>query len=203
MHRKSSTYAGIRSSGSTVPASSRAELGVQPIHGVSGEMSGHRLEPDDAGAVGTTFHDVVVRGFPMATATRCELEQVAVQLQHDVGRQSDVLGVAVNHAQDLAVARDLLLGAIRWRGAMGNEVPDALQRRDDSLDAVRRLGALDDGVLAQRLENLGGLLFEESLFAAVLADEPDALDQPLVDGLPVEHAVLERFRHELDHIIGS
>ena len=49
----------------------------------------------------------------------------------------------------------------------------------------------------------GGLLFEERLFAAVLADETDALDQPLVDGLSVEHAVLERFRHELDHIIGS
>jgi hypothetical protein len=50
---------------------------------------------------------------------------------------------------------------------------------------------------------LPGLLFEESLFAAVLADEAGALNQPLVDGLSVEHAVLERFRHELDHMIGS
>ncbi len=72
----------------------------------------------------------------MATATRRELEQVAVQLQHDVGRQSDVLGMAVNRAQDLAVARDLLLGTIRWRGAVRDEFPDALQRRDDALDAV-------------------------------------------------------------------
>src|ERR1700704_5182945 len=160
-------------------------------------MSGHRLEPDDARAVRTTFHDVVVGGLPMATATRCELEQVPVQLQHDVGRQSDGLGMAVNRAQDLAVARDLLLRAIRWRGAVRDELPDALQRRDDSLDAVGRLGALDNRVLAQRLENLGGLLFEESLFAAVLADEADALEQPLVDGLSVEHAVLERLRHEL------
>jgi len=53
------------------------------------------------------------------------------------------------------------------------------------------------------LLNLQGLLFEESLFAAVLADEAHALDQTLVDGLPVERAVLERFRHELDHIICS
>jgi hypothetical protein len=49
----------------------------------------------------------------------------------------------------------------------------------------------------------GGLLFEESLFAAVLADEADALEQPLVDGLSVEHAVLEGFRYKLDHVIGS
>ena len=111
--------------------------------------------------------------------------------------------MAVNRAQDLAVARDLLLRAIRWRGAVCDKVPDALQRRDDSLDTVRRLGALDDGVLAQRLENLWGLLFELGLFAAILADEARALDQPLVDGLTVEHAVLERFRHKLDHIIGS
>jgi hypothetical protein len=61
----------------------------------------------------------------------------AVQLQHNVGRQSDVLGVAVNHAQDLAVARNLLLGTIRWRGAVGDKVPDTLQWRDDALDAVR------------------------------------------------------------------
>src|SRR5471030_2518268 len=181
----------------------RSELGVQPLHGVSGEMSGHWLEPYDARAIGTTFGDVVVSRFPMASATRRELEQVAVQLQHDAGRQPDVLGVAVNRAQDLTVARDLLLGTIRWRGAVRDEFPDALQRRDDSLDAVRRLRALDDGVLAQRLENLRGLLFKESLFAAVLADEAHALEQPLVDGLPVQHAVLERLRHELDHNIGS
>ena len=72
----------------------------------------------------------------MATTTRRELEQVAVQLQHDVGRQPDILGVAVNRVQDLTVTRDLLLGAIRWRGAVRDEFPDALQRRDDSLDAV-------------------------------------------------------------------
>ena len=77
------------------------------------------------------------------------------------------------------------------------------RRCDDALDAIGRLGALDDGVLAQRLEHLGGLLFEESLFAAVLADEAHALDEALVDGLPVERAVLERSRHQLDHIIGS
>ena len=92
-------------------------------------------------------------------------------MQHDLRRQSDVLGVAVNRAQDLAVARDLLLGTIRGRGTVRDELPDALQRRDDALDAVGGLSALDNGVLAQRLENLGGLLFEESLFAAVLADE--------------------------------
>ena len=124
-------------------------------------------------------------------------------MQHDVGRQSDVLGVTVNRAQDLAVARNLLLGTIRWRGSVRDEFPDARQRRDDSLDAVGGLGALDDGVLAQRLENLRGLLIEQGLFAAVLADEAHTLDQPLVDGLPVERAVLERFRHELDRIIGS
>ena len=111
--------------------------------------------------------------------------------------------MAVNRAQDLAVARDLLLRAIRWRGSVRDELPDALQGCDDALDAIGRLGALDNGVLAQRLENLRGLLFEESLFAAVLADEADALEQPLVDGLSVKHAVLEGFRHELDHIIGS
>lgn len=61
-----------------------------------------------------------------------------MQLQHDIGRQSDVLGVAVNRAQDLAVARDLLLGTIHWRGAVRDEFPDALQRRDDALDAVGR-----------------------------------------------------------------
>ena len=97
----------------------------------------HRLEANHGRAVRSAFDDVVVRGFPTATTTGRELEQVAVQLQHDVGRQSDVLGMAVNRAQDLAVARDLLLRAIRWRGVVRDEVSDALQRRDDSLDAVR------------------------------------------------------------------
>ena len=44
--------------------------------------------------------------------------------------------MAVNRAQDLAVARDLLLRAIRWRCAVCDEIPDTLKGRDDSLDAV-------------------------------------------------------------------
>jgi hypothetical protein len=55
-----------------------------------------------------------------------------VQLPHDVGRQPDVHGVAVNRAQDFAVAGDFLLGTARWRGAVRDEVPDALSRRDDA-----------------------------------------------------------------------
>ena len=109
--------------------------------------------------------------------------------------------MAVNRAQDLAVARDLLLGTIRWRGAVRDELPDALQRRDDALDAVGGRGALDNGVRAQRVENLSGLLLEEGLFAAVFAEESDALNESLVDGLLTEYAIFEGFRHELDQII--
>ena len=68
---------------------------------------------------------------------------------------------------------------------------------------------LDDSVLwmtafsRSASRTWGDCCLKQGLFAAVLADEAHALDQALVDGLPVERAVLERFRHELDHIIGS
>ena len=67
---------------------------------------------------------------------------------HHTDRERHVLVGFVDERQRVTVARDLLLRAIRWLGAVRDEVPDALQRRDDALDAVGRLGALDDGVLA-------------------------------------------------------
>jgi len=151
----------------------RAESGVEPLHRIRREVSRYRREAHHACAVRAMFRDVVVRRFPPATTTGRELEQITVQLQHDPRRQPDVLGMAVNRAQDLSIARDLLLGTIRRRGAARDEVPDALKGRDDPLNPIGRFGAVDDGVLAQGLEHLRRLLFEERLLAAVLADEPD------------------------------
>ena len=181
----------------------RLELPVQSRHRLGGEVRRDRPEPHDRPAVCAGLRDVVVRGFPSPAAAGDELKQVAVELQHDVRRKPDVVGVRVDRAEHLAIARDLLLRAVRWTGAAGDEGADPIRWRNHPLDPIGGLGALDDRVRPQRLQDLRGLLFEQRLFPAILADEPDAPHQPLIDGLPAEPVFVEGFRHELDHNITS
>ena len=65
------------------------------------------------------------------------------------------------------------------------------------------LGALNHCVLTERLKHLRGLLLEQRLFAAVLPDEPHALQQALAESLPGQEAVFQGVRHELDHNTAS
>ncbi len=74
----------------------------------------------------------------------------------------------MDELQGVAVAGDLLLGAVAGRGRLQDDGLDAPRRRDDTLDAVRGLARLDDRRLAQDLELLGDLGDEEILPAACL-----------------------------------
>jgi len=61
----------------------------------------------------------------------------------------------VDGVQDVAVSRDLLFGAVRWLGSLRNQIADPLRGCHHALDAVRRLGALNEGALAECLKHLG------------------------------------------------
>jgi len=70
-----------------------------------------------------------------------------------------------------------------------------------AFNPVRRLSALNERVFTEGLKDLRRLLFEQRLFAPVLPNQPDALEQAVIDELSSKTAVLEGIRHELDHII--
>ena len=55
-----------------------SEFRVEPSHRVGGEMRRDWLEAYDRGAVRPGFRDVVVNGFPTATAAGRELKQIPV-----------------------------------------------------------------------------------------------------------------------------
>ncbi len=113
-----------------------------------------------------------------------ELEQVAMQLQDEIRRRRHLGEVRMNGVQNLPVARNLLFGAVRRLGSLGNEIADPLRRRDDALDAVRGLSAVDDGAVAEGLEQLGRLLLEQRFLPAILADQANALEQSKAEFLP-------------------
>ena len=148
-------------------------------------MRSKRLESDDRRSVRWRFRDVVVGRLPLSATTRNELEEIAVELQHEVRRERHVGEIRVDGAQDIAIAGDLLFGAVHGLGAFCDEIADALWRCDDTFDSVRGLGALNHRVFAQRLKHLGRLLLEQRLFATVLPDEPHALQQALTESLSV------------------
>src|SRR5262249_12276012 len=148
---------------------------MQARHRIRRQMRGERLESDDRRSVRSRFGDVVVRRLPSSTASGDELEEIAVQLQHEIRRERHVREVRVDGVQDIAITGDLLFGAVCRLCPFGNEVADALRRRHDAFDSIRRLGALNDSALPERLEYLRRLLLEEGLFTAVLPDEPYAL----------------------------
>jgi hypothetical protein len=90
----------------------------------------------------------------------------------------------VNGVEDLSVAGDLLFGAVRRLGSLGYEIADPLRRRDNALDTVGRLGAVNDSAVAEGLEQLRRLLLEQLFLPAILADEADALEQAKAQLLP-------------------
>lgn len=151
---------------------------VEPRHGIGRQMRGQGLEEHDGRPVRSGFGNVDVCGLPPAAATRNELKEITMQLQHDVRGQRHVCIVGVDGVQNLARASNLLLRAVRRLGAISHEVSNALPRRDNAFNPVRGLRALNERVLGEGLEYLGGLLLEQSLLAAVFADQPDALNQP-------------------------
>jgi hypothetical protein len=89
----------------------------------------------------------------------------------------------VDGVQDIAVSSDLLLETVHRFGAPGHEIANTLPRSHHALDPVRGLSAVNDGALAKRLKHLGRLLLEQRLFAAIFADEPDALQEALTENL--------------------
>ena len=95
-----------------------------------------------------------------------------MELQDDVRRELHVLVRLVDEGQGVAVAGDLLLGAVAGRAASGR-APRPVRRGDDTLDAVRRFARLDDRRLAEDLELFRDLGDEEILPAARLSEPLD------------------------------
>ncbi len=98
----------------------------------------------------------------------------------------------MNILQHVAVAGDLLLGAIPGLRAAGDDVRDAVMGGEDAFDAVRGFGALDLRGMLERLEDLGGLLGVKLLAALVFAKLADGLEQALGEGLAFNDAIDER-----------
>jgi hypothetical protein len=124
-----------------------------------------------------------------------------MHLQHHIRRQRHRRVIAVNGVQRLAIASDLLLRAVRGLRAIDHQVANARARGHYAFNPVRRLSALNERVFTEGLKDLRRLLFEQRLFAPVLPNQPDALEQAVIDELSSKTAVLEGIRHELDHII--
>ena len=89
-----------------------------------------------------------------------------MELLDDGRAEGDVARTLVYDVEHGAVAGDLGLGAVARRGLLGDEGLDALARRDDTLDRVRSLGALDARHVDQGLEDLRPLHPEGVLAAA-------------------------------------
>ena len=119
---------------------------------------------------GVPLDDLVVGGLPDPALGGQVAEEHRVELQHDVRGERHVLVRLVDELQGVAVAGDLLLGAVAGRGRLQDDGLDPPRRGDDALDAVRGLARLDDGGLAQDLELLGDLGDEEVLPAARLTE---------------------------------
>jgi hypothetical protein len=96
--------------------------------------------------------------------------------------------VRVDRLEHVAVTGDLLLRPILGDGLLGHQRLDPPPRGRDPLDPVRRLGALDDRDLPQRLEDLRRLPLEEVFLAPVLADGSNCLQHPLLDRQPFEES---------------
>ena len=77
-----------------------------------------------------------------------------MQLKHEIRRELHAREIRVDCIQNVTVSRDLLFGAVRRFGALGNQIADPLRRGHDALDAVRGLSAMNDGVLPKCLEHL-------------------------------------------------
>ena len=96
-----------------------------------------------------------------------------MELQHDVGRECHVLVRLVDELKGVAVAGDLLLGAVAGRGHLQDNGLDPSRCGDDALDAVRGLARFDDRRPAENLELFRDLGDEEILPAARLTEPLD------------------------------
>ena len=90
----------------------------------------------------------------------------AVELLDHGRAERDLRGALVNQVEHRAVAGDLGLGAVLRRGLLRDERLDALARRDDLLDRVGSLGALDPSDVDQGLQELRALHPERVLAPA-------------------------------------
>jgi len=114
-----------------------------------------------------------------------------VHLEDEGGGEWDFYGIDVNILEDVAVAGDLLLGAVSGLGAAGYDLCDAIMGGEDALDAVGGFGALDLGGVLEGFEDLGGLLGIELLAALVLAELANGLEEALGERLTLDEAVQE------------
>jgi hypothetical protein len=167
---------------------------VQLTHRLIHQMRRKGLKPNQLRSVGMALHDRVRSVLPRAAAGRGVLEEIAMQLQHDVRRQTYPFLIRVDGGQDVAVAGDLLFRTIARCRLFGHQITDSLCRRDNPFDAVGRLGALDHRCLAKRFQRLRHLLSIQFLLPAILADEPDRPNQRVRVRKPRIEAIVER-RH--------
>ena len=84
-------------------------------------MRRHRVKAQALRAVGQALHDVVVRTFELPAFLRHVAVEHVVQLLDDAHGQRHVRGAFVDECQSITVARDFLLGAVLWRGAVQNQ----------------------------------------------------------------------------------
>ncbi len=88
------------------------EEGVELFHGVWGLEGGEGLEAEAAGAIWLELGDLVVDGFPLAAAACGEAVEGLVHLEDECWGEGDGGGLDVDVLEDVAVAGDLLLGAV-------------------------------------------------------------------------------------------
>jgi hypothetical protein len=149
------------------------------FHGIRHKRRSQWPEPDLPAAVRLELDDIVGSRLPdPCVAARAALRKL-VQTKTCGRGKPDLLVFRMNPVQCTAIADDLLLGAVPRRRISEHERPQAISRNRHPLDPIRGLGALHDGKLAQRLEDLWRLVFVELLAAPGLGHRLDHPDRAL------------------------
>jgi hypothetical protein len=104
----------------------------------------------------------------------------------------------VDQLQGIAVSRDLLLRSVSRVCVVDDEIADATRSRDDSFDAIRRLGGFDLRVSAQGVQLLGVLAEEKVLPPASLPETMDCSQLGGMKGQLAQIGWLKRRHNEED-----
>lgn len=104
---------------------------------------------------GVALGDLVVGHLPLTVAGGRVPKEVSVQLADKPGAQGHLGVVRVDGVENVAVSRDLLLGAVSRSGSVLGQLDHAVAWRGHSLQPVGRFCALDDGLVSQSLQHLG------------------------------------------------
>ena len=115
------------------------------------------------------MNDVVVEPLEFSCIAATLLTK-CVQMFQRRGIDGDATSLSVNFIQRATIAHDFLLGSVTRAGIAQNERLQPVAIHSHTFDTIGRFRTLDDGGVAQRLQNLRRLAGVKLLFALGLGN---------------------------------